>query len=61
MNNGGIDLQKERFKPKSNILQNPLTKTGDVQKHFQNESYNMYGARSDQHLDRKVGSNFNSQ
>jgi len=27
--NGGVDYQRERFKPKSNILQNPLSKSGD--------------------------------
>ena len=52
VNNGGIDLQKERFKPKSNILQNPLTKSGELQQHFQNESTNVYGAVQE---DRKFG------
>lgn len=28
--NGGLDWQRERFKPKSNILQNQLTKSGDL-------------------------------
>lgn len=41
--NGGIDYQRERFKPKSNILQNPLTKSGELQQHLQNEANNAYG------------------
>lgn len=28
--NGGIDQQKERFRPRSNILQNQLSKSGDL-------------------------------
>ena len=27
---GGLDPQRERFKPKSNILQNKLTNSGDL-------------------------------
>jgi len=27
---GGVDPQRERFKPKSNILQNKLTNSGDL-------------------------------
>lgn len=46
--NGGIDLQRERFKPKSNILQNPLTKSGELQQHLQNEANNAYGFGSAQ-------------